>query len=167
LRSAAPFFLLEAPPRSCGANRSALSTSAVREENVFRKLFQILVGLLGWLTFGLLWWVAFWRLPPFREVLTDLVLIVAYATIVALAAYAWVTWRVLLWTRRGREPDRLPCAYDYSRDATGRAVLAEFNTLNSSRYVVVDVVEGLTGPVKTYAAGEETVTDEEARACTG
>lgn len=133
---------------------------------MFRKLSQAFVGLLGWIAFSLLWWVAFRDLPPLRQVLTGLMLISEYTTFVAVATYGWVTWRVLLWRRHGPAPERLPCAYDYSRDVTGRGVAAEFQALKLSRYVVVDVAESATGAVKTYAAGDEMVTSEEAAACT-
>ena len=130
-----------------------------------RTVFQTLAALLGWVIFGLLWWVAFRYSTFSRDLVDGLVLTVGLAVIAGEAAAVWVVRSVYVWLKKGPPPVRLPHPHNYWRDATGRAVQADFPGLRSSRYVVIDVIESPGSRRKTYEAGDEAVTAEEAVAC--
>jgi len=130
-----------------------------------RTLPQALAAFLGWVAFGLLWWLAFRHLGPARQMLTGVLLAAAFAVFVGIVTGAWVAWNVFLWKRNGPKPVRLPAPYNYSRDVAGRQVQCDFASLRTSRFIVVDVVDGPRGPIKTYVAGDEEITTEEGLVC--
>ena len=130
-----------------------------------RTLYQALAALFGWVAFGLLWWLAFRHLGPARQMLTGVLLAAAFAVLLGIATGAWVAWNVFVWRRNGPKPVRLPTPYDYSRDAAGRQVRADFASLRTSRFIVVDLVDDSSGPAKTYVPGDEEITTEEATVC--
>ena len=57
--------------------------------------------------------------------------------------------------------------HDFSRDAQGTPVVADLGALRASRYVIVALDSSADGtPRKTYVAGSEELSDDEAAACT-
>jgi len=130
-----------------------------------RRTYQVAAAAIGWIAFGLLWWLAFRHLPSTHQMLTGGALIAGFAAFMAVVTGAWITWNVRVWKRDGPKPLRLPTPHDYSRDVTGRELRADFDALKSARFIVVDLVEGPDGLVKTYSAGDEAVTSEEAAVC--
>jgi hypothetical protein len=129
------------------------------------RALQALAALFGWVAFGLLWWLAFRHLGPTRQMVTGVLLAAAFAVFLGIVTGAWVAWNVFLWRRNGPKPVRLPIPYDYSQDAAGRQVQGDFASLRTSRFIVVDIVDGPEGPTKTYVAGDEEVTTEEELVC--
>lgn len=130
-----------------------------------RTLCQAAAAFAGWVAFGLLWWLAFRHLGPARQMLTGVLVAAVFAGALAIATGAWVAWNVFIWKRNGPKPVRLPIPYDYSRDVTGRQVEADLASLQTSRFIVIDVVDAPGGSTKTYTPGDEEITGEEVLAC--
>ena len=73
-----------------------------------RTLVQALAALFGWVAFGLLWWLAFSRLGPTRQMLTGVLLAAVFALVLGILTSAWVAWNVFRWKRRTPKPISLP-----------------------------------------------------------
>lgn len=126
-----------------------------------RNAIHLLVAVLGWLVFGAAWWWAFSHRGSIEQQLRDLAVIAVFSAAVVLATSLWVQWNVHLSRRDERRIAEPISVHDYSRDVTGRPVVATLAALADSRVVLIDVVGG----EKLYASGDPTLTEAEVAAC--
>lgn len=132
------------------------------------QVLQLLVALVAWLAFAAMWWWAFASRGPIEDQLRDLAAIAVFSLLVVVVTSLWVRYNVRLYHRKGprmRIPDG---GHDYSRDTLGRTVIADFDTLAYERFVIVRVLEGPNGPIKSYEPGTHlpATTDEMEPSCT-
>lgn len=129
------------------------------------QVLQVLVAIAGWLVFAAMWWWAFAHRGPSSDQIRDLVAVAVFSLLAVVLTSLWIRYNMRIY--RIKEPRiRIPGGdHDYSRDATGRPVLADFETLAYERSIVVEIVEGPDGPVKVYSVAKETLSDGEEVAC--
>ncbi len=127
----------------------------------------MLVAAAGWLVFAAMWWWAFARRGPSSDQIRDLVAVAVFSLAVVVVTSLWVRYNVQIYRIKGPRT-RIPEGdRDYSCDTVGRPVLADFETLAYERSIVVDIVDGPSGPVKVYSVAEEKArVDGEGVVCT-
>ena len=133
--------------------------------HLLRTVWHAIVAVLGWILFASLWWYAFSERSPKVGEFHDLGLVGITFLVALVLSATWVAWNVHLYRSKEPRTQAPKVAYDYSVDATGRPVEADFDSLRNERYIVVGLVTSPEGETKTYAVGSAELTEEEVAAC--
>jgi hypothetical protein len=132
-----------------------------------RSTFHILVAVLGWLGFGAAWYYVFWSRSVSARGWVTVAEILLLSAAMVLATMLWVRYNVGVYHRKGARAQIPRTIYDYSRDARGTPVIADFAALRASRYTEVALGTSQDGTTeKKYVSGSPELSDEEVAACT-
>ena len=132
-----------------------------------RNAFHVVLAVLGWLGFAAAWYYVFWSRAVTYGGWRDVALIFLIAAVMVFVTLLWVRYNVGIYRRKGARAAVPSVIYDFSRDAQGTPVVADLAALRASRYVVVALDTSEDGATrKTYAAGSEELSDDEAASCT-
>ncbi|MBE3073463.1 MAG: hypothetical protein IMZ75_00720 [Actinobacteria bacterium] len=132
-----------------------------------RSVFQVLLAVLGWVGFGAAWYYVFWSRSVTAHGWLDVAEILGLATVMVLVTMLWVLRNVGIYRRKGARAQVSHVVHDFSRDAQGTPVIADFAALRASRFAEVALATSPDGTTeKTYISGSTELSDEEAAACT-
>ena len=134
---------------------------------IIRTILSFVTALIGWVFFCLLWWWVFTHRADAMPEFSNVVAILVFSGFIIISALLWVRYNVWLYKRKkwiGSDP-RQSIAYDYSRDAAGVPVDADFSALREARCVVIDITETTGAPAKSYRPQSDRLSKEEAAVC--
>lgn len=125
---------------------------------------QLVVAVVGWLVLGVGWWFVASSRPLRSDSITALLALALAAAVALLITEWWVGYNKGVYRRKGPRSGVPRIIYDFSKDATGVPVVADFAALKGERFVVISPSAG--EPVsKVYSAGSAELTEEEVAAC--
>jgi len=132
-----------------------------------RSVVQMLLAVLGWLTFGAAWLYVFSAHALDSRWWIYAAAILSTAALVLLVTLLWVRYNIGIYRHKGRRVQVPRAIYDFTRDAQGTRVSADFAALRMARYVEISLDTMPDGTTrKRDVSGSTERTEEEAAACT-